>query len=112
MENETSSSAHPVSVRPVQLEDVKNGAESTHSVVNGSLELVHDVKVRLMISVGGAQISIGELYALKDGAVLKLDKATNDPVDVFLDAKLVARGELMVSEDCFAIRITEIGSAA
>jgi len=112
MGNDSFPGAPRPSVRPVQLEDLQSGAESMHAVANGSLELVQDVKVRLTMSVGGAQLSIGELYALKEGSVLKLDKATNDPIDVFLDAKLVARGELMVSGDHFAIHITQIGSTA
>lgn len=96
-------------VRPVQLEELQGGAESARAALDGGLDLVQDVKVRLTMSVGAVQVSIGELYALKEGAVLKLDKATGDPIDIFLDAKLVARGELMVSGDHFAIRVTEIG---
>jgi flagellar motor switch protein FliN len=96
------------SVRPVQLEELK-GAESSRAAVDGSLELVQDVKVRLTVSVGGTQLTVGELFALKEGATLKLDKTTSDPIDLYLDAKLVARGELMASGDHFAVRITEIG---
>jgi flagellar motor switch protein FliN/FliY len=89
---------------------LKPGNESARALADGGFELVHDVKVRLTMSVGGAQVSIGELYSLKEGALLKLDKATSDPIDIFLDAKLVARGELMAAGDHFAIRITEIGA--
>jgi flagellar motor switch protein FliN/FliY len=112
MSEETMPGAERASVRPVQLEEVKGGAESARPLADSSLDLVQDVKVRLTMSVGGAQLSIGELYALKEGAVLKLDKATSDPIDIFLDARLVARGELMVAGDHFAIRITEIGGKA
>ena len=72
--------------------------------------LEQDLKVRLVVSVGGAQLSIGELFALKEGATLKLDKSTSEPIDIFLDDKLVARGELMAADDNFAVRITEIGA--
>src|SRR5262249_15004306 len=99
-------------VRPAQLEELKDGGESLQPLVDGSLQLVQDVKVRLTASVGGVHVSIAELFALKDGATLELDKATGDPVDLYLDAKLVARGELMVSSDHFAVRITEIGGKA
>jgi flagellar motor switch protein FliN/FliY len=100
------------SVRPVQLEELKAGGEGPRSALDGGLELVQDVKVRLTVSVGGTQVSVGELFALKEGATLKLDKATSDPIDLLLDAKLVARGELMASGDQFAVRITEIGGRA
>ena len=98
------------SVRPVQLEELKTLPESMRNLLDANLEVVQDLKVRLTISVGGAQVSIGELFALKEGATLKLDKTTSEPIDIFLEDKLVARGELMVADDNFAIRITEIGA--
>jgi len=112
MENESMAGSERASVRPVQLEELNAPAEAGRALVDGGMELVQDVKVRLTMSVGGAQLSIGELYALKEGALLKLDKATGDPIDIFLDARLVARGELMVAGDHFAIRVTEIGGKA
>lgn len=99
-------------VRPAQLEELAGGAESAQPLLDGGMQLVQDVKVRLTISVGGAQMTVGELFALKEGATLELDKATSDPIDVLLDGKLVARGQLMVSGENFAVRITEIGGKA
>jgi flagellar motor switch protein FliN len=98
------------SVRPVQLDELAGAPESMRNLLDANLEVVQDLKVRLTISVGGAQLSIGELFALKEGAMLKLDKATSEPLDIFLDDKRVARGELMAAEDNFAIRITEVGA--
>src|SRR5687768_4794090 len=99
-------------VRPAQLQELHADPAPARAVADGSLDLVQDVKVRLTMSVGGTQVSIGELYALQEGALLKLDKETSEPVDVFLDARLVARGELMVAGEHFAVRITEIGGKA
>jgi flagellar motor switch protein FliN len=96
-------------VRPVQLQELDVPAATKGSATDGGLELVEDVKVRLTISVGGTEMSIADLYALKEGELLPLDKGTNEPVDVYLGEKLVARGELMVSGENFAVRITEIG---
>lgn len=98
------------SVRPVQLEELAGHPESMRNLLDANLEVVHDLKVKLTISVGGAELSIGELFALKEGATLKLDKSTSEPIDIFLDDKLVARGELMVADDNFAVRITEISA--
>jgi flagellar motor switch protein FliN/FliY len=97
------------SVRPVQLEALREAGESPRPALEGGFELVQDVKVRVTVSVGCVQLSVGELFALKEGATLKLDKATSDPIDLYLDGKLVARGELMASGEHFAVRITEIG---
>jgi flagellar motor switch protein FliN/FliY len=109
MERDDAASRLRSAVRPLQLQELKSGVESSQAVADDALGLVQDVRVRLTMSVGGAQMSIGELFALKEGATLELDKATADPVDIFLDGKLIGRGELMVSGDRFAVRITEIG---
>ena len=98
------------SVHPVRLEELNPLPESMRNLLDANLEVVQDLKVRLSVSVGGAQLSIGELFALKEGATLKLDKSTSEPIDIFLDDKLVARGELMAADDNFAVRITEIGA--
>ena len=98
------------SVRPVRLEELNALPESMRNLLDANLDVVQEVKVRLTVSVGGAQLSIGELFALKEGATLKLDKSTSEPIDIFLDDKLVARGELMAADDNFAVRITEIGA--
>jgi len=98
------------SVHPVRLEELNALPESMRNLLDANLEVVQDLKVRLTVSVGGAQLSIGELFALKEGATLKLDKSTSEPIDIFLDDKLVARGELMAADDNFAVRITEIGA--
>ena len=108
MQEDKPASERPT-VRPVQLEELQTGKESVRNLLDANMELVHDVKVRLTVSLGGAQISIGELFALKEDGLLKLDKATSDPVDILLDGRLVARGELMASGDHFAVRITEVG---
>ena len=97
-------------VRPVRLEEIDKPGQLARDLLHGGMELVQDVKVRLVVSVGVAQLPVGELLSMKEGALLKLDKATSDPVDVFLDGKLVARGELMAAGDQFAIRITEIAA--
>jgi flagellar motor switch protein FliN len=108
--HQNNSAAERPTVRPVQLEELQTGKESARNLLDANMELVHDVKVRLTVSLGGAEISIGELFALKEEGLLKLDKATSDPVDILLDGRPVARGELMVSGDQFAVRITEIGA--
>lgn len=101
--------AAKTSVHPARLEEVPAPAEPMRNLLDANLDKIHGVKVRLTMSVGGAQLSIGELLALKDGATLKLDKGTAEPIDILLDDKLLARGELMVADDNFAVRITEIG---
>lgn len=96
-------------VRPVRFEEFPPATQTDRALLDDSLRVVQDVKVQLIASVGGLRLTVGELLALKASAVLPLDKATADPVDLYLDGKLVARGELMAAGDQFAVRITEIG---
>src|SRR5882724_7276296 len=95
-------------VHPVQLEPLAAGGAASRNLLDANLDVVQDVKVSLAVSLGGVQITIGELFALKEGALLKLDKLTSEPVDVLLDGRRVARGELMASGEHFAVRITEV----
>jgi flagellar motor switch protein FliN/FliY len=103
-------STRGAAVRPVQLEEIADAPQAGRGVLlPDGLRLVHGVKVDLTVAVGSLRLSVGELLALKEAAVLSLDRATSDPIDVLLDGKLVARGELMAAGDQFAVRITEIG---
>jgi len=104
--------AERATVRPVQLEELEAGGAASRNLLDANLEVVQDVKVSLAASLGAAQITIGELFALKEGGLLKLDRLTSEPVDILLDGRRVARGELMVSGDHFAVRLTEVGSKA
>lgn len=99
------------SAQSVQLQDISAGGEGAKALFPGNLELVQDLKVRLSVSLGKAEVTVGELFALKEDALLELDAGTNDPVEIYLDSKLVGRGELVVVGDNFGVRITEFGKA-
>lgn len=66
------------------------------------------VKVRVCVRVGGAHTSVGELLAMKQGAVLPLDRLVDEPLDVMVDEHVVARGTLVAVGDNFGVRITEV----
>jgi flagellar motor switch protein FliN/FliY len=100
------------SARPIKLQEMTAAPASGPALFNDKLDLIQGVKVRLSASVGRADISVAELFGLKEGSVVPLDKASDEPVEVFLDDKLVGRGELVVVGDHFGIRFTEIGSGA
>ena len=104
MSNDTTGSA-----KSVLLQDIGTGTEGTKPLFPGNLELIQGLKVTLSVSIGRSEISVAELFALKEESLLKLDKATNDPVEIWLDSRLVGRGELVVVGDNFGVRITEFG---
>lgn len=95
--------------KSVQLQDISAGAEGTRGLFPGNLELIQGLKVGLSVSLGKCEVTVAELFALKEDGLLKLDRGTNDPIEIYLDGRLVGRGELVVVGDNFGVRITEFG---
>lgn len=75
---------------------------------NPNLDFLLDVPVKLSAELGSCQMTMEELLRLEMGSVVQLDKAANANVDIFVNNKLVARGEVVVAEDHFGIRIKEL----
>lgn len=69
---------------------------------------LHAVKVHLQVRVGGTSMTVGELLAARENEVLPLDRTVDQPVDLLLEGKVVARGQLVAVGDVFALRITEL----
>lgn len=78
-----------------------------------NLNLVLDVPVSLTIELGSCQLPMREVLQLNVGSVVQLDKQADAPVELSVNGKLIARGEVVVIEDRFGVKITEvIGSPA
>ena len=73
-----------------------------------NLDVIRDIPVRISLEVGNTRISIRELLQLRRGSVVELDRGTGEPLDVLVNGKLVARGEVVVVKDKFGIRLTEV----
>jgi len=73
-----------------------------------SLSFVMDVPVELTIELGRKQVKIGEVLRLGPGSVLELDKANGEPLDVYVNNRLVARGEAVVLGERYGIRLIEV----
>lgn len=69
---------------------------------------LHAVRATLTASVGTLHISVGELLAVRDGQVLTLDRAIDDPIDLMVEGRVVARAQLVALDGNFAVRITEL----
>lgn len=72
------------------------------------LGLFSSVKAKVSAIVGQAEATVGELVSLKEGAVLTLDREVDAPIDLWVEGRLVARGQLSVVGDQFAVRVTEV----
>ena len=73
-----------------------------------NLEVLLDVPVKLTVELGSCQMSMRDVLQLAVGSVVQLDKLADAPVNLFVNQKLVARGEVVVVEDHFGIKVTEI----
>ena len=73
-----------------------------------NLNIVLDVPVSLTIELGGCQLPMREVLQLAVGSVVQLDKAADAPVELSINGKLIARGEVVVIEERFGVKITEV----
>lgn len=72
------------------------------------LQAVYDVPVKVQAVLGRARMDIGELLRLKPGMVVELDRRVGEPVDIFVNNRLVARGEVVLIDNALGITLTEI----
>jgi flagellar motor switch protein FliN/FliY len=96
------------SVSPVHLQKIEGHAGSGAALFGGNISLIKDVKVRLGVFVGHADISVGELFALQEHSVVKLDSLTDSSVEIRLDGRVIARGSLVVVGDNLGVSVEEI----
>lgn len=98
----------------VPLEDFDAGeqtaanASATSTDAVTGLEAVHDVPVTVQAVLGRARIAIGALMQLKANAVIELDRRVGEPVDIFVNNRLIARGEVVLIENSLGVTLTEI----
>jgi flagellar motor switch protein FliN len=99
----------------------KLAADAAPKVAEGSdpggskevnLDVILDVPVTLSMEVGRTRIPIRNLLQLNQGSVVELDRAAGEPLDVFVNGTLVAHGEVVVVNDKFGIRLTDVISPA
>ena len=83
----------------------KSAADNGDGVGLNALE---DVELHLRIELGRAELLIEEVLELKEGSVVPLDKLAGDPVDILVNGKLIARGEVLVLNNNFCVRVAEI----
>ncbi len=83
-----------------------NGTESGKPA--GDLDLLSDVNLNVKIELGRTRMLVEDVLKLGEGSVVELDKLAGDPVDVYVNERHVARGEVLVVNDNFCVRISEI----
>lgn len=95
----------PPGVKPFEFRALGGRAQSSDSA---TLDLLRDVQLDLKIELGRTHMQLEEVLQLKTGAVVTLDKLAGDPVDVYVNGRLIARGEVLVMNDNFCVRVAEL----
>ncbi len=119
------SSTDPDSTDPADLTPATDGASDTAldeqfgqaaPGTNGSpiagqsdLRRLNDVPMELSVEIGRTQITVGETLQLRAGSVITLDRLAGEPVDMLVNGTPIARGEVVVVDEQFGLRVTQIG---
>ena len=76
-----------------------------------NMNLLMDINLNMTVELGRTRLQLRQVIDLQQGSVVELDRLAGDPVDVFVNERLFARGEVIVVDDKFGVRITEIISS-
>jgi len=90
------------------LDDLASTGHGSGAEVRANIEVILDVPVTLSLEVGRAQMSVGKLLRLTQGSVVELDRNAGEPLDVLVNGALVAHGEIVIVNDKFGIRLTDV----
>lgn len=96
----------PVNVQPAQFQSFSTGNLGNYSPEN--IGLIMDVPLRVTVELGRTTKSISDILDFSPGKIIELDKLAGEPIDILVNGKNVARGEVVVIEENFGVRITEI----
>jgi flagellar motor switch protein FliN len=96
----------PAVVAPHEFETVP--APAVGGTIARSLEMLHDVEMAVTVELGRTRMTVRDVLGLAPGTVVELDRAAGAPVDVVVNGTLIARGEVVVIDEEFGIRVTEI----
>lgn len=97
----------PAGLTPFSLSELSGSPATTEKA---TLDLLRDVELGLRIELGRTSMYLEEVLKLKRGSVVTLDKLAGDPVDVYVNGRLIARGEVLVLNDNFCVRVAELVS--
>ncbi|UTW02755.1 flagellar motor switch protein FliN [Amphritea atlantica] len=89
----------------IDLDELKDEGAALN---NPSLDVILDIPVKLSMEVGRSDISIRNLLQLNQGSVVELDRVAGEPLDVLVNGTLVAHGEVVVVNDRYGIRLTDV----
>jgi flagellar motor switch protein FliN/FliY len=99
----------PQGILQFRLEEFPGAPASSD---NATLDLIRDVDLDLKIELGRTHMYLEDVLRLRKGSVVPLDKLAGDPVDIYVNGRLIARGEVLVLNDNFCVRVAELITSA
>jgi flagellar motor switch protein FliN len=102
--------ADEATANPIAFEELKSDYNKT--TANPELEVILDIPVTISMEVGRTSITIRNLLQLNQGSVIELDRLAGEPLDVLVNGTLIAHGEVVVVNEKFGIRMTDVISPA
>lgn len=97
-----------VNVQPVQFANLSNGAFG--NIDENNLNLLMDIPLKVTVELGRTQKQIKDILDMSQGSIIELDKLAGEPVDILVNNKLIAKGEVVVIDENFGVRVTDIVS--
>lgn len=95
-----------VNVQPVQFANFQPGSYVQHDESN--LNLLLDIPLKVTVELGRTHKQIKDILELSQGSIIELDKLAGEPVDILVNNKLIAKGEVVVIDENFGVRVTDI----
>ena len=95
------------SVSTAQFQNLEN-EKSTQPVGDERMDMILDIPVTISVEIGRATMNIRNLLQLNQGSVVELERLAGEPLDVFVNGTLIAHGEVVVVNDTFGIRLTDV----
>ncbi len=115
MENETKNEGTAPNIDPKDLQEIANiaddvqaGDDALNKLKVQNLDFILDIPLKVTVELGRTSVVIKDLLQLGQGSVLELDKLAGEPLEILVNGKLVAKGEVVVVNEKFGIRLTDI----
>ena len=107
-DEETNPEGTESSIQDAAFPDLGGVEGGTEDGIKPNMDLIRDIQVTLTVELGRTDMVIEEVTGLTPGKVVELDKLAGEPLDILINGKLLAKGEVVVVDENFGIRITSI----
>jgi flagellar motor switch protein FliN len=94
--------------RAIKAPPTRSGSDPKPEDENEKLGMLMDVNLQITVELGRTRLTVKEVLELQKGSVIELNRTAGEPVDIYVNEHLLARGEVVVVDDKFGVRITEI----